>query len=365
MGKMSVFRSRPWILCSMKFLYLFVVAFALALLGVEAVLDDFYCGDQNCYDVLGVKSTAKPKEIMKAYRTMAKKYHPDVRKAEKDDIKRSEMEDTYLLLNKAYDTLKKVESRKEYDDIVADDFLYRVRKRKYYGGGKNIYIHPIFPVILILAMGSVLQHFNRNNMMKSEERRCKNQIVESPKWLEETARVIKQNKCEAEMAALKEKNVQAWNKKALQLNPVDLVLHVKPVETNEIFAVQAVKFPYTAVMYVLRFIASYGQAEKLSKKDKIAMTASAFGVSEAEFFGRTSRGYISQGDYLGDLDELLKKKLWKAKNMAKLQEEIMAKRLKKIPKHRRTLAKQDMENAEIEMRNDMARKQFESTFGAN
>ena len=45
---------------TMKFFSAAVCALAWSLVGVEAVLDDLYCGDLNCYDVLGVASTAKP-----------------------------------------------------------------------------------------------------------------------------------------------------------------------------------------------------------------------------------------------------------------------------------------------------------------
>eukprot|EP00899_Mesostigma_viride_P016583 jgi/Mesvir1/24926/Mv24209-RA.1 len=36
-----------------------------------------YCGDDDCYDLLGVPQTATPSEIKKAYYALSLKYHPD------------------------------------------------------------------------------------------------------------------------------------------------------------------------------------------------------------------------------------------------------------------------------------------------
>ena len=38
---------------------------------------DLYCGDMNCYDLLGVTRDSDTREITKAYRKLALKWHPD------------------------------------------------------------------------------------------------------------------------------------------------------------------------------------------------------------------------------------------------------------------------------------------------
>lgn len=47
---------------------LFLVAVAIA---------DGYCGSSNCYELLGVAQDADEQTIRKAYRDLAKRYHPD------------------------------------------------------------------------------------------------------------------------------------------------------------------------------------------------------------------------------------------------------------------------------------------------
>lgn len=347
----------------MKFITTVLCAFAWSMVGVEAVLDDFYCGDQNCYDVLGVPSTAKPKEIMKAYRSLAKKYHPDVRRQEPDDEKRRAMEDAYIMLNKAYETLNTVESRKEYDGIVADSFRYRVLKRKYYGGGKNVYIHPVVPILLILIAGSVLQQLNRKSMMGREKRRCMTEVFQNEKWLAETAGKIEAANLKEEMAKLKKSNKAQWEKRALKLNPVEFILHVKPVQTEEIFAVQAIKFPYTAAIFLMQFIADYGKAGgKLTRAEKIKRTANALGFSEAQLIRNTDKTIISDGENLGDLNDLLKLKLWKSKNLDAWQKEKMEAILKKIPKQNREQYRKQMEQERKDARASAGMAAFNKQF---
>jgi len=61
------------------------------------------------YDVLGVKKTATQDEIKKAYRKLARKYHPD---ANPDDPK---AEEKFKEVSSAYEVLSDAEKRKMYD----------------------------------------------------------------------------------------------------------------------------------------------------------------------------------------------------------------------------------------------------------
>ena len=64
------------------------------------------------YAVLGVDRTATAEEIRKAYRSLARKYHPDVNKAEDAATKFNEVQE-------AYDTLCDAEKRRSYDQFGA------------------------------------------------------------------------------------------------------------------------------------------------------------------------------------------------------------------------------------------------------
>ena len=63
---------------------------------------------RDYYDVLGLKKGASEDEIRKAYRSLAKKYHPDVSSEPDAESKFKEVQE-------AYDTLSDSEKRQMYD----------------------------------------------------------------------------------------------------------------------------------------------------------------------------------------------------------------------------------------------------------
>lgn len=64
---------------------------------------------QDYYEILGVKRDAKPEEIKKAYRRLARKYHPDVNPGDKSS------EERFKLTTEAHDVLSDPKKRSVYD----------------------------------------------------------------------------------------------------------------------------------------------------------------------------------------------------------------------------------------------------------
>lgn len=73
------------------------------------------------YEVLGVTKTATQDEIKKAYRSLAKKFHPDLNPGNK------KLEEKFKEISHANDLIGTAESRAKYDQGVANEHEYRER----------------------------------------------------------------------------------------------------------------------------------------------------------------------------------------------------------------------------------------------
>ena len=65
---------------------------------------------RDYYEVLGIQKGATDAEIKKAYRQMAKKYHPDVNKA-------ADAEEKFKEINEAYEVLSDPQKKANYDQF--------------------------------------------------------------------------------------------------------------------------------------------------------------------------------------------------------------------------------------------------------
>lgn len=79
------------------------------------------------YDVLGVSRDASQQEIKKAYRNLARKYHPDV-------CKEPDAEEKFKEINEAYSVLSDEQKKAQYDNIGHEAFT-NASKGSYSGGG--------------------------------------------------------------------------------------------------------------------------------------------------------------------------------------------------------------------------------------
>src|SRR5438477_12036759 len=85
--------------------------------------------DRDYYDILGVKKTANEDEIKKAYRNLAKKFHPDKNKGNKD------AENKFKEMSEANAVLSDPEKREQYDRLGKEAFRSGAGGNPFQGGG--------------------------------------------------------------------------------------------------------------------------------------------------------------------------------------------------------------------------------------
>jgi len=72
----------------------------------ESIKAMFFKSADNAYKILEIEKSATDAEVKKAFRTMAKKYHPD-KLHHMDEAYRSGAEDKFRMVQEAYEKIQK------------------------------------------------------------------------------------------------------------------------------------------------------------------------------------------------------------------------------------------------------------------
>lgn len=84
--------------------------------------------NKNYYQILQIDVNASPEIVEKAYKTLVKKYHPDLQ----DETQKKVFQEILKEINEAYETLSNTQKRKEYNTYLNNTFVSRQAFDKLY-----------------------------------------------------------------------------------------------------------------------------------------------------------------------------------------------------------------------------------------
>ena len=89
----------------------------------------------NYYKILEVDKNASPEVIEKAYKTLVKKYHPDLQESNLKE----EAEEKIKIINEAYETLSNPNLRAKYDERLKQEEISKEDYQKLSRENENLY----------------------------------------------------------------------------------------------------------------------------------------------------------------------------------------------------------------------------------
>lgn len=286
-----------------------VILFVLLVMNFTDAQDlpevDIYCGDQNCYEVLGMDRESPKKDIAKAYRKLAGKWHPDMFRSPEE---KEEAERKFMQIATAYETLREDESRAEYDYMLDHPEemwrnYYRYYRRRV---GPKVDVRLVLAVTISLI--SAAQYYfawtNYNEAIK-----CLSAI---PKYRIQATEIAKadgllnKNK-KADRAKSKDeiKEEQESIIRGVIADKMDIRGGYAKPNWTDILWVQLVLLPYTSVRWthfymrwVWRF---YILREEYGEEEKLYLLRKQLGISQGQFDNMEEE----------EVEDMMEQELWK------------------------------------------------------
>lgn len=278
---------------------------------------DLYCGEDDCYDLLGVTRNADAGEVKKAYRKLALVWHPDKNRGS------AEAHAKFTKISKANEILSDDQLRVAYNYFLDHPDDHYTHLYQYYHA---VYVPktPLWIVITgTLTFLSTLQYINMNWKYTTLMRAVRHQ----PSFLRRVNEVF-----QAEVAAAKGK-LSKLERELLKVKVEDQVFENEVEIGGEGFAkpsfrrligVHAVFLPYSIVMAIhenfVWFWRFSVKKEEYGDKERAYLTRQVLGISEGTWPG------IDEARQ----QELVARQLWIPENqrafVAEQQEEMQQRR---------------------------------------
>uniref|UniRef100_A0A3Q2QTH9 DnaJ homolog subfamily C member 25 n=1 Tax=Fundulus heteroclitus TaxID=8078 RepID=A0A3Q2QTH9_FUNHE len=331
----STERSRGGVRCCLWRLTVLLLS-ASSLPAATALLEGLYCGTEVCYDVLGVSREASKAEIARAYRQLARRYHPDRYRAEKPGDEEAAHQ-KFLLIATAYETLKDEDSRRDYDYMLDHPEEYYQHYYAYYRRRLAPKVDVRIVILVTICAISAVQYVS----WCSSYNKAISYLVTVPKYRIQATEIAKQ---QGLLNRTKEKGKNRRSKEEIReqeeevirdiiKNKIDIKGGYQKPRLWDILLCQLVLFPYYLSRYVAWYVCWVYRfticREEYGEEEKLYLIRSNMRMSQAQFDSleeSAKQTFLEKQLWIRDKFEVYKKE----------REEEMKAKLATDPKMKRT-----------------------------
>lgn len=121
------------------------------------LLEGLYCGKDNCYEVLNVTRESTRNEVQKAYRQLARRFHPDLHRG---DVAKMEAETKFKEIATAYEILRDEEARQDYDYMLDNPSAYYAHYYRYYRRRVAPKVDVRVVLVVTISIISIIQYYS-------------------------------------------------------------------------------------------------------------------------------------------------------------------------------------------------------------
>ncbi|KAH9519328.1 DnaJ sub C member 25, partial [Bulinus truncatus] len=279
-----------------------LLIWACLTISVHAFIDGLYCGTENCYEVLDVTREATRGEITKAYRKLAKKWHPDMHKKEDDKEKATEM---FLKIANAYETLRDEDQRKDYDYMLDNPDEYYSIYYRYYKRRVTPKVDVRLVIAVTITVISAVQYFSAwNNYNTALNYLCKDQKYRIRALDIAKTEGLLENKKKSKKSKEEIKEEEEATVRKIIADKMDIRGGYQKPKVTDILWIQLVLLPYHIAVYIVwwvRWVWRFTiKREEYGEEEHLYLIRKNLGISQCQF------------DMLQDheLEEYKQQKLW-------------------------------------------------------
>jgi len=265
---------------------------------------DLYCGDMNCYEVLGLQRDSPKTDVKASYRKLAGKWHPD---KFRDPEEKAKAEEKFRQIASAYEVLKDDDSRVEYNYMLDHpEEMWRNYYRYYsrrLAPKVDVRIVLFFTISVISAVQYYSAHSNYEEAIKY--------LMTVPKYRIQATEIAKEDGLlKRDKKTDKGKSKEEIKKEDDQVirsiieEKMDIKGGFAKPTYRDVLWVQMVFLPYTLwtwTYFYARWLWKFGiKREEYGEEEKLYVIRRNLGLSQLQFDSQ-------HGD---EVDAMLDQELW-------------------------------------------------------